>query len=832
MKQILLLLTLIFCFEGFGQRLSLADLTNLCSKKNWEDVNQTLLSKSWTYYDSKKGSTYKYNTITWSFKKDYYSDKAQGWFYLFTYEGFPNKISYTVLNKDSYTLIQNSLTSNGFKLISSEIEDNEVISTYGNLYYTLEISTEKRKDDDWDDRSLTAYNITLIKKAGIYDPDNGKKTVYFEDATDAIQAEYTLLNGKLNGSFKSYYNNGQLKIVGYYVNGLKNGLFKEYDENGILNSEYTMTKDEFNGPIKIYYTDGILKKSGNYLNGLENGIFIEYDPYGAKEAEYVMTAGKKNGLVKVYEEAKLSHTTTFKNDFKNGQYTEYYYNDESGELYLKLIGEFLNEEKNGNWKMIYIEKEKERLLKYENYINGLKNGKFQEVNGDSLIIGHYKNDQLDGDYKVYLDLKRMIAGGVIETDVNKLLIESEGTYRAGSKSGYWKNYDLSGTLESEGGYSNGEKTGEWNYYIIKWLDESGKTMPYSGQLQRVQNYTNGKLNGKSTRYSYFDEEEYPCSEEDKKKNSEENCKKFVYKKFLETSYYKNDKLNGLFELKDSVNQVIARGNFKDDLKDGEWVHRYSIKDENAETNFIYQKGNYVNDKREGKWIQYYKENAITDTFNYKNGDLHGEYISWNMSNKPYEIKLFSFGKLKELTVYDSQKEKPIRKYEIYDENYQNFRCLKTDYSESLKVSQEYWVNEDEEIDHDIFDIYFTLLSGNSSSESKVYKDGEFKMFNSKDQPLITGKNLKEEQIGLWTYYYYDQNVKIESNYSQNKKIDEKYFDLQGALFSGEFIYIDQANNTREERKIKDGLRNGKTSYIDMKTNKNIKKENYKDGELK
>jgi predicted adenine nucleotide alpha hydrolase (AANH) superfamily ATPase len=87
-------------------------------------------------------------------------------------------------------------------------------------------------------------------------------------------------------------------------------------------------------------------------------------------------------------------------------------------------------------------------------------------------------------------------------------------------------------------------------------------------------------------------------------------------------------------------------------------------------------------------------------------------------------------------------------------------------------------------------------------------------------------------IGLWTFYYYDQNVKIEYNYSKNKQTNEKYLKLNGELYSGEFIYYDNENGVKEERKIKDGLRNGKTIYIDIKTKKTINKENYKNGELK
>lgn len=73
MKRLIFLSIIVFGFlNSNAQRLTLTDLTNLCNKKNWEDVNQFLLSKNWSYYDSKKGSDFKYNTITWTFNKEYY----------------------------------------------------------------------------------------------------------------------------------------------------------------------------------------------------------------------------------------------------------------------------------------------------------------------------------------------------------------------------------------------------------------------------------------------------------------------------------------------------------------------------------------------------------------------------------------------------------------------------------------------------------------------------------------------------------------------------------------------------------------------------------------
>jgi hypothetical protein len=70
----LIILTLIISSNLFGQKLSLTDLTNLCNKKNWQDVNQFMLLKGWTYCNSEEGDTEKYNTITWSFNKEDYKE--------------------------------------------------------------------------------------------------------------------------------------------------------------------------------------------------------------------------------------------------------------------------------------------------------------------------------------------------------------------------------------------------------------------------------------------------------------------------------------------------------------------------------------------------------------------------------------------------------------------------------------------------------------------------------------------------------------------------------------------------------------------------------------
>lgn len=766
----------------FGQSLTLSDLISFCDKTNWESINQVLLSKGWTYYSSQKGSSDKYNTITWSYQKEYYNDKALGWFYLYTYEGFPNKIAYTVFNKKSYSLIQNNIGSAGFKLVNSNIGDNEISSIYGNSKYTLNIITEKRGDDEWSDRSVTAYSITLIKKAGIYDPANGKKV--------------------------------------------------DYNSNGNIEAEYTLKDGQVHGGIKLYYGNGVLKRTGNYTYGNADGKFVEYSIDGEKLSEYYMKNDKKNGLYTGYEDNKVSFTTTYLHDIKNGPYTGYFYSEEDGSLILKHVGIYLNGEENGPWHYLVIVDGKERVINEINYRNGIKHGPFQEAQGDSLIIGSYLNDEMNGKYFIYLDFTRMLLGGIIKTDTSSLTLITQGYYEYGKESGFWKHFDFTGTLRSQGKYYNGLKTGEWKYYYTNLSDDSGSPYPYSTELYLIQNYSMGKKNGKSTRFSYLENVSYPCNEVYPDKSELDTCYRLDYQKVSEISYYKDDKLNGPFEARDSINQIISKGSFIDDKMDGEWLQSYIVNDSDGIPYYIHYKGYCSKGNREGKWVSFITDGDINRSFTYKKGVLHGVFIDFNSYDRPSEVKQFNNGNLTELLVYDSLGLNPLNKYEIFDETRFSYKCRKTSFISDGYYSQVYWVSKDGSIDHNWFELDFLIKTGELSDHVSGFRDGAFKLFNSIKGSLITGGFHKDDRVGIWTFYYPDQGIKIEANYLNNEREYEKYMNLDGSLFSGDFVFINSDDNIKEIRKIKDGYRNGKTTYIDINTDKTIKKETYKAGVLK
>ena len=113
-------------------------------------------------------------------------------------------------------------------------------------------------------------NVTLIN----YKYFSGKYIEYElnrkgkEYKNDKLLFEGEYLNGKKNGKYKEYYHDGKLEFEGEYLNGKKwNGKCKVYDYNGKLYFEGEYLNGKKNGKCKEYDYNGKLRFEGEYLNG-------------------------------------------------------------------------------------------------------------------------------------------------------------------------------------------------------------------------------------------------------------------------------------------------------------------------------------------------------------------------------------------------------------------------------------------------------------------------------------------------------------------------------------------------------------------------------------
>ena len=145
-----------------------------------------------------------------------------------------------------------------------------------------------------------AYGLTmddLVERDGLYYkkftevPFTGKTTG---------QKQGSFKNGKKNGPWFIYWENGQLWEKGIYKDG------KEH------------------GPRVVYYSTGQLGSKGTYKNGKRDGPWVHYHGDGQLSSKETHKDGKSNGpFVRYWDNGQLYSKGTYKNGKREGPWAHY-----------------------------------------------------------------------------------------------------------------------------------------------------------------------------------------------------------------------------------------------------------------------------------------------------------------------------------------------------------------------------------------------------------------------------------------------------------------------------------------------------------------------------
>lgn len=401
-------------------------------------------------------------------KIDYKKGKKNG--YLFTYE----------------YLYDNNKTNGG--LASKELYLNDVkqgISFYyekGVLYKAITYKDGKKhglaKEFDKTGKiiSITEYsNDYIINREKINQVDNkGFKQGVWKTfhPNNKLAVESNFLNDTLSGYYKEfdisgkllkivkymhgnllsdslseeknpikwvedYYDNGKIKFLGGYKEGVPVGIHKEYprdgsviiakeyDEMGILSGEGALDEnDKKQGNWKYYYETGELKALGAYKDNLKTGDWIYYYLDGKVEQKGKYSKDKPSGLwVWYYDNGKTWREENMDRGKEEGAFVEY---DKEGNILLK--GEYTDGEREGVW--YYHAGD---ITDEGSYQAGLQNGPWKQTfsNGKTAFEGNYVQGVLDGKQKWYYD---------------NGYVREEGLYSMGSREKNWYKYDMQGVL--------------------------------------------------------------------------------------------------------------------------------------------------------------------------------------------------------------------------------------------------------------------------------------------------------------------------------------------------------------------------------------------------
>ncbi|WP_258543779.1 toxin-antitoxin system YwqK family antitoxin, partial [Parvicella tangerina] len=293
-------------------------------------------------------------------------------------------------------------------------------------------------------------------------------------------------NGKKNGLWKEYYDNGELKWEGEFLHGELNGIVKEYTKKGALK---TLEKYEFGSldteseEVVFFELEKEVRPDGSmlvggYNNDMKQGIFREYDSTGTLISSYqykddqklaegmLDTAGARTGSWKYYyPTGELKAEGDYLNGIKVNEWKFYFKN---GDIQQK--GKYLNGAPHGTWTWWY---SNGQVKREEGYRKGKEDGLVVEYDtlGNVLTSGEYIDGIQDG--KWFYSVNDHTEEGEYRDDVRHGIwiykykdgtLAFKGEYINGLAIGKHKYYYPNGKIYWEGKYDAGLKDGEWTKY--------------------------------------------------------------------------------------------------------------------------------------------------------------------------------------------------------------------------------------------------------------------------------------------------------------------------------------------------------------------------------
>lgn len=274
-----------------------------------------------------------------------------------------------------------------------------------------------------------------------------------------------VLNQRACGSYREWFNNGQLKLDCTVTGGLadltpqaeKSWLFEGpvfvWTDEGNLLAEFQYKHGQLNGISKYYHTNENLWKTVPYEKNLVHGTQVFYLEDGSTlETTYFVQGKKEGSSIRYWKNGK----TASQEIYDNGRLTEGVYTLPSDEVVSKV-------ENGCGFRSIF---GKDRVIEKREYAHGIEDGTVSIFNEDGSLLRIFtiKDNEKQGE-----DITYMQSQGKA---LPKLLI----TRSDGKIHGQVKTWYDNGFLESQKDFSQNEKSG----ISIAWYPD--------GALMLVEEY--------------------------------------------------------------------------------------------------------------------------------------------------------------------------------------------------------------------------------------------------------------------------------------------------------------------------------------------------------
>jgi len=139
--------------------------------------------------------------------------------------------------------------------------------------------------------------------------DSPRNEIYNENNTTVLNGiVYNIDEEPINGIYKIYYPNGNVRMEIESRRGKPDGQGKFYDKTGNLLYEATFRDGVIDGKILNYYENGKLHNEMSYENGILDGVQKTYDEDGNITAEITFAKGNAVSGYANIKEQKIDFT--------------------------------------------------------------------------------------------------------------------------------------------------------------------------------------------------------------------------------------------------------------------------------------------------------------------------------------------------------------------------------------------------------------------------------------------------------------------------------------------------------------------------------------------
>ena len=126
----------------------------------------------------------------------------------------------------------------------------------------------------------------------------GEALSWYPDGT--LRERGTFRKDRLEGEYRSYYEDGRLHEEEHYRDGLLEGPYRFFYRNGQVRDEESFRGGKFEGPYRSYYKSGQLRESGSFLHDQRDGEYVAYDRQGRIREKAFYRKGKLVGKFEVF----------------------------------------------------------------------------------------------------------------------------------------------------------------------------------------------------------------------------------------------------------------------------------------------------------------------------------------------------------------------------------------------------------------------------------------------------------------------------------------------------------------------------------------------------